>query len=126
MAGELVVMSTREIDRMRVVQNVLEGRLTLVKAGALLDLGARQVARLCSAYEREGAAGLVSRKRGRVSNRRIEQQTEDQIALLVRTRYEDFGPTLVREKLREPHGINVGKETVRRVLIRAGIWRDAD
>jgi transposase len=126
MAGELVVMSTREIDRMGVVQRVLERRLTHVKAGQLLGLGARQVARLCNAYEREGAMGLVSRKRGRASNRRIARETEDRIAQLVRTQYEDFGPTLVREKLHEIHGITVGKETVRRVLVRAGIWLPKD
>jgi hypothetical protein len=71
MAEELVTMSAREIDRMGVVQKVLEGRLTRVKAGELLGLSARQVTRLCNAYEREGAAGLVSRKRGRQSNRKL-------------------------------------------------------
>jgi hypothetical protein len=34
-----------------------------MKAG-LLGICAKQVARLCTAYEQQGAAGLVARKRG--------------------------------------------------------------
>jgi hypothetical protein len=59
MAEELVVMSTREIDRLGVIQQVLARRVSRVKAGELLGLSAKHVARLCVAYERQGAAGLV-------------------------------------------------------------------
>jgi hypothetical protein len=126
MGGELVTMSAREIDRMGVVQKVLEGRLSRVKAAELLGLCARQIARLCSAYEREGAAGLVSRKRGRVGNRKLAAGTEERVADLVRKLYHDFGPTLVREKLIEQHDVRLCKETVRRILIRAGVWLSRD
>jgi hypothetical protein len=52
MGAELVTMSAREIDRMSVVQKVLDGRLSRVEAGKLLGLCPRQVRRLCKAYER--------------------------------------------------------------------------
>jgi hypothetical protein len=102
MAGELVVMSTKELDRLGVIRQVLERRLTRVKAAELVGLGAQQVSRLCEAYERDGAVGLVSRKRGQASNRRLAREIEGQVVELVRAHYEDFGPTLVREKLLEP------------------------
>jgi hypothetical protein len=35
-----------------------------------------------------------------------------------------FGPTLAAEKLREDHGISVGRETLRQWMIEAGLWRD--
>lgn len=38
------------------------------------------------------------------------------------TRYADFGPTLAREKLEEVPGLFLGKETVRRIMVRAGLW----
>jgi hypothetical protein len=107
MARELVVMSARE---------------SRVKAGQILALTSRQVARLCAAYQRDGAAGLVSRKRGRVGNRKLASETETRVVELVRRYYDDFGPTLAREKLLERHGIKLAKETVRKVLMRAGIW----
>ena len=126
MAEELVVMSTREIDRLGVIQQVLARRVSRVKAGELLGLSAKHVARLCVAYERQGAAGLVSRRRGRPSNNKVAQATETQVVALVRKHYDDFGPTLLREKLRELHGIALGKETIRKILVRNGIWLPRD
>jgi hypothetical protein len=43
---------------------------------------------------------------------------------IIRKRYWDFGPTLAAEKLREVHGIVLGRETLRLWMIDAGIWTD--
>ncbi len=115
-------MSAKEVDRLRVVQRVLERHVTRMKAGELLGISARQVARLCAAYQLDGAAGLVSRKRGRVGNRRLAADVEAQVVELARRFYQGSGPTLVRDKLAERHGIKLAKETVRKVLSRAGLW----
>jgi transposase len=116
------VMSAKEIDRLRVLRLVLERRLTRVQAGESLGISARQVTRLCGAFQREGAAGLVSRKRGRVGNRKLPAEIEAQVVDLSRTLYQDFGPTLVRQRLVEQHGIKLAKETVRKILSKAGLW----
>jgi transposase len=116
------VMSAKEIDRLRVIKLVLERRLTRVKAGELLGIGARHVARLCGAYQCDGAAGLMSRKRGGVGNRRVPTDVEAQVVELARKFYQHSGPTLVRAKLAERHGIKLAKETVRKILSRAGLW----
>ncbi|HEX3697908.1 MAG TPA: helix-turn-helix domain-containing protein [Polyangia bacterium] len=115
-------MSAKEIDRLRVLQLVFQRRLTRVQAGQSLGISARQVTRLCGAFQREGAAGLVSRKRGRVGNRRLPPEIEAQVVALTRQFYQDLGPTLVRQRLAEQHGINLAKETVRKILSRAGLW----
>jgi hypothetical protein len=73
MATELVSMSRKEIDRLDVIQRVVERRLTQVKAAQLLGLGPRQVGRLCGTYGRHGPSGLVSRQRGKASNRRLPE-----------------------------------------------------
>ncbi|STF82543.1 Putative transposase [Escherichia coli] len=41
---------------------------------------------------------------------------------IIREHYRDFGPTLAREKLEEVHGLVLGKETIRRLMINAGLW----
>jgi hypothetical protein len=41
---------------------------------------------------------------------------------IIRARYADFGPTLACEKLREGHGVELSKETIRRLMIEAGLW----
>lgn len=115
-------MSAKELNRLRVVQLVLERRMTRVKAGGLLGIGARQLIRLCGAYRRDGAAGLVSRKRGRVGNRRLPPAVEAQVVELSRRFYRQMGPTLVRDKLAKRHGIKLAKETIRKILSKAGLW----
>src|SRR5450432_3950333 len=126
MATELVSMSRKEIDRLDVIRRVLERRLTQVKAAQLLGLGPRQVGRLCGAYGRHGPAGLVSRRRGKASNRRLPGALQARALELVRERYADFGPTLAREKLRELHGVDVARETLRKWMAGAGIWLTRD
>jgi hypothetical protein len=43
---------------------------------------------------------------------------------MIREWYWDFGPTLAAEKLREVHGIELGRETLRLWMIEAGLWLD--
>jgi hypothetical protein len=126
LAQELVTMSAKEVDRLEVIRRVLERRLTRVRAGRLLGITARQVRRLCDAYERDGAAGLVSKRRGQPSNRRLSKDVQHRAVALVRNLYSDFGPTLAREKLIELHGIRVAKETLRKWMAAADIWLTRD
>jgi hypothetical protein len=63
-------MSHTELDRFGEITRVRERRLTQVGAARMLNLGVRQVQRLCAAVAQQGADGLVSRKRGRPSSRR--------------------------------------------------------
>jgi hypothetical protein len=125
-AQELVTMSAKEVDRLEVIRRVLERRLKRGKAAQLLGITARQIRRLCGAYARDGAAGLVSKRRGQPSNRRLSEDLHRRAVELVRDQYADFGPTLAREKLIEPHGIRVAKETLRKWMAAADIWLPRD
>lgn len=116
-------MSTKERERLRVVEAIQEGRLTQRQAAVRLSLSIRQVKRLCRAYRRRGAAGLVSRKRGCPSNRRIARSEQRRVVKLVRGHYADFGPTLAAEYLAERHGYTHSVETLRRWMIGAELWQ---
>jgi transposase len=89
-AQELVEMSSRELDRLAVVRQVVGGRLTQAKAAELISLSERQVRRLCAAFEEHGPAGLVSGKRGKPSNRRLPDELRSKDLEIVRERYADF------------------------------------
>jgi hypothetical protein len=84
----------------------------------------RQVFRLLEAYRIERATGLISKRRGRHSNRRKPDALRRAVLTIIRQWYWDFGPTLAAEKLREVHGIAIGRETLRQWMIAAGLWRD--
>jgi hypothetical protein len=118
------LMSDRELARLEVLRDLDRRRLTHETAVQLLGLERRQVFRLLKAYRAEGAVGLISKRRGRPSNRRKPEEFRNKALALIRERYGDFGPTLAAEKLREVHGIALGRETLRRWMIEAGIWAD--
>ncbi|RQY08305.1 ISNCY family transposase [Burkholderia stagnalis] len=115
-------MSMRELDRLKVIEAVVEGRLMPWRAAERLNLSRRQVERLSERYRSQGAAGLVSRKRGQPSNHQLTAGLADRALTIIRERYADFGPTLASEKLHECHGIQLATETVRRLMTEAGLW----
>jgi transposase len=117
----MITMSIRELDRLKTIQAVVDGNLRAVTAAARLELSRRQIDRLVDRYRANGAAGLVSRKRGQ----RHHQLSSGVVSLalsIIRDRYPDFGPTLACEKLSEVHGIYLAKETVRKLMMDAGLW----
>jgi Winged helix-turn helix len=65
----VITMSRTEIDRMSVLQDLAAGRIKVTEAATLMSLGWRQVFRLAKAYGKHGPQALVSRRRGRSSNR---------------------------------------------------------
>lgn len=100
----LVTISMNELRRVKIIEAVVEGRLSGVRAAEQLGLSERQVSRLRRRFEGSGAAGLVSAKRGRPSNRQLPMNLRGRVIAIIRERYADFGPTLAREKLVECHG----------------------
>jgi transposase len=118
------LMSDGELSRLEVLRDLDRQRLKTKAAAQLLGLERRQVFRLLKAYRKEGPAGLISKRRGRSSNRRKPETVRNQTLSIIREQYWDFGPTLAAEKLREVHQITLGRETLRLWMIQAGIWAD--
>lgn len=115
-------MSMRELDRLKVVEAVIEQRLMPWRAAERLGISRRQIERLVARYRAAGPAGLLSQRRGHASNHQLPEDLAHRALSLIRERYADFGPTLACEKLRECHGIQLAKETVRKLMTDAGLW----
>lgn len=122
----VLAMSRGELSRFETLKRVERGELRVEDAATLLGLKRRQIFRLLERLRTDGAEGLVSRKRGRPSNRRYGDAFRDQVVALVREHYSDFGPTLAKEYLAERHGITLACETLRQFMISAGLWKDRD
>ena len=120
--ARFLTMSRKELNRLEILGRALERRLTQAQAAEQLGLSVRQVERLCRKLRVEGASGLVSKKRGRASNRALSSELRDRALGLVQSRYHDFGPTLAAEKLRELHQVVVSVETLRKWMMDAEIW----
>lgn len=116
-------MSHQECERLEAIQRVQRKELSQLAAASLLGLSCRQVRNLQRSYERDGAEGLISCRRGRRSNNRLSCELETEALALVSSRYPDFGPTLAHEKLVETHGLSLSVESVRQLMIKAGLWK---
>lgn len=114
-----VTMSVRELDRLSVIREVMKKGLTQARAGEILRLSVRQVRRMAKRVKAAGSRGLVHGLRGRPSNRRIEAEVKERVLDRIREKYGDFGPSLAHEKLKEP----IGRETVRKWMLEAGLHR---
>lgn len=115
-------MSKRELDRTQLMLLVQERRRTLGQVAEQLGLSVRQVERLYRAFKMGGPLALISKKRGRPSERRLPETLRESVLRLVRAHYADFGPTLALEKLRERHDAQLSRETLRKWMIDAGLW----
>ncbi len=120
-------MSKRELGRVEVLARVRSKQLRVVDAGRVLRVSYRQAKRLWKRYREEGAAGLKHRSAGRPSNRAWEEKFRQQVLRRVREKYggavgERFGPTLAAEHLASEDGLQVHAETLRRWMLREGLW----
>jgi hypothetical protein len=122
----LLTMSRQEINRAEWMLRIQERRATQAQVAQHLGVSLRQVERLYCAYKAGGATALMSKKRGRPSPRRLPDAVRANVMRLVREKYGDFGPTLVREKLAELLGIVVSVETLRQWMIGDGVWLPRD
>ena len=120
---ELLTMSNRELTRLEVMQRLKDKRLRQKEAARMLGISTRQVKRLWQAYRKRGAKGLVSQRRGKPSNNRLEAGVKQQALDMIKEKYEDFGPTLAHEKLTEEHKLQISRESVRRMMIEEGLWK---
>ena len=122
MEGHLT-LSRKECERLIKFEEVKAGRMTLTRASQALELSYRQTLRAYQRFCEQGAAGLVHRRRGQVSNRRAPEAVKAAILQRYRERYKDLecGPTLAAEELAK-EGLAVDHETLRRWLLASGDW----
>lgn len=114
-------MSQNELQRIKVIENAVEGRITTAEASTLLKLSERQVKRLKRRYEPGSVEWVRHGNRGRGKPWKLAAAVRQQIVELATGKYAGFNDSHLTEKLAAVEGIDVSRETVRRVLRAAGI-----
>ena len=118
---ENVTLTRKEQTRLQVLNSLIAEHMTIEQAATLMGLSARHTRRILAAYRKEGAAALAHGNRGR----RPANATPDALAtdavLLARTRYSGVSHTHLSELLREREGIDIGRNTLRKILTDAGV-----
>lgn len=120
---KIISMSIKELDRITIMEKLKVKTIKQSHAAKQLGISIRQVQRLSGQFNQFGSAGLVHKSRGKASNRALPQSEKSRIADIIKDKYPDFGPTFAAEKLLELHDIHYCDETIRRIMITAGLWR---
>jgi transposase len=120
---QLLNMSAKELSRLEVMQRLAEKRMSQKEAGRILTVSTRQIKRLLGAYRQTGAAGLVSKHRGRKGNNRLSEEVKKRALNLLKSKYKGFGPTLAHEKLVEREKLKLSDESVRQLMIAEDLWK---
>jgi len=115
-------MSIKEASRLGIMRQIDKKDFTVKKAAEELNISLKQLRRIRKRYLAEGAAGLISKKRGQPSGNKIRVETRDKVMSLLREKYVGFGPTFASEKLLERHQVQLSAETLRKWMIEEGIW----
>jgi transposase len=116
-------MTQTDRDRLVALKKAQDKKMTQRQAAQELKISERQVRRLLRKLRSKGDQAVLHGLRGR-SNRRIQKQAQQKtMEILSREVYRGFGPTLASEYLEKKHEMVVSKETVRKWMSQAGLWR---
>jgi hypothetical protein len=117
-------MTQAERDRLVALKKAKKKLITQKQAAEELGITERHVRRLLRELKRRGDKIVAHGLRGLPSNRKISADTEKEaVAILSRPEYRGFGPTLASEYLARKHKIVVSRETLRRWMMGAKLWR---
>jgi transposase len=116
-------MSIKEIKRCEILTMANEKQITQREGAKRTGVTERHFRRMLHNYREQGAEGIISKRRGRVSSNRMPKEQQEKILNKLKDDYQGFGPTLASEKLLEREGIKVSKETVRQIMIAAELHR---
>ena len=110
------MMSQKEFQRVKVIENAAGGRLSVREAARLLQLSERQVQRLKRRYQPDSIAWVQHGNRGRPMPWAFPLPQKVLILHLARTKYLGFNDSHLCQKLNADEKLPVSRETVRRIL----------
>lgn len=97
------------------------GDLSMVEAGELLGMSERQFRRYRDRYEEDGVEGLVDRRLGKPSSKRVPATERERMLALYREVYRGWNVQHFHEHLRRDHGFRWGYTWVKTQLHTAGL-----
>ena len=114
-------MTAKEQTRLQVLNSLLAEHMTLDQAATLMGVSPRHTRRILADYRENGAASLAHGHRGRRPANAIPEATGSRVVHLARTVYEGANHTHLSELLSEREGLDMGRTTLRRILVNAGL-----
>jgi transposase len=115
-------MSQEERDWLDWLKRAKDGSMSQREAAGKMGVSERWVHTLLKRMKQQGDGVVVHGLRGRASNRKLSSETQQKaLTILRQPEWHDFGPTFAAQQLAKRHQIQVGKETLRKWMIEAGM-----
>ncbi len=118
-----LLLSEKEIIQMNVFEKLKSKSITQKMASRMVKLSVRQIRNKLNRYKEHGVEGLIHKNRGKISSSRWNEKEKQFVMKLFEGDFHEFGPTFASEKLEELHSIKVSRETLRKAMIKHGVWR---
>ena len=118
---ENVTLNQKEQARLQILNGLLSEHMTVDQAAMLMGVSTRHTRRILAAYTEEGAAALAHGHRGRRAPNTTPDSIRAEVLSLARTTYSGVNHTHLSELLRERDGIDIARNTLRRILVGAGV-----
>jgi len=113
------------MERAMKVQDVMlqamAKKITWWQAAEILGISDRHMRRIRERYAEEGYNGLLDRRRGQPSRRRVPLAMVEKVFALYREKYFDLNVQHFHEKLQAEHGIQLSYSWVKQALQGAGL-----
>ena len=114
-------MTQKEQTRLQVLNGLLAEHMALDQAATLMGVTTRHTRRILAAYREKGVAAVAHGHRGRRPANATPDAVVAGVVRLARTRYAGANHTHLSELLSEREGIDIGRTTLRRILVNAGL-----
>ena len=114
-------MKPKEQTRLQVLNSLLAEHMTPDQAATLMGVTTRHTRRILAAYREKGVAAVAHGHRGRRPPNTTPEPVTTVVVHLARTRYSGANHTHLSELLSEREGIDIGRTTLRRILVNAGL-----
>lgn len=112
-------LNMKDIKKYDILKQIVAKQIKGIQAAVLLGYHPVHISRMKKKVITAGIQGILRPKQP--SNRKIADSLKEQVKNLYRQTYYDFNIRHFNDKLREVHEIDLSYETIRQILVSAGI-----
>jgi len=117
-----IIMSKKEMEQIEIFEKLIRKEINQNGGAKILGITERHLRRKIKNFKKTGPSSLIHKNRGKISNRKWDIEKEKFAINLLKREWQGFGPTFAAEKLFELYRIKISEETLRKSMIKHGIW----
>ncbi len=111
----------RAMKLQEIIMRAMNKQINWVEAAEIIGISCRSMRRWRARYEKYGYDGLLDRRSGQPSPKRVPMETVEKVLQLYRELYFDFNVKAFHEKVTEVHHIDLSYTWVKTALQTAGL-----